>query len=87
MSDLRAHSQPCDHSELVRFVTGYPQVWQCRAADCPGGRKVTIDYDAAGGEIEWWISQFVQDGDNKAAAYSAGVDAIAAATGDIDVTC
>ncbi len=43
---LRDHSQPCEHSEFYRFKIGYPELWCCRVADCPGGREVTIDYEA-----------------------------------------
>ena len=52
---LRDHSKACNHSEFYRFKVGYPELWCCRTADCPGGREVTIDYEAATAAIPDWI--------------------------------
>ena len=42
---LRDHSQPCEHGEprghLIRPFDGPDEHW------CPGGRDITIDYEAA----------------------------------------
>lgn len=52
MSDLRDHSQECEHGEWVPHefdrYKGESMGW------CPGGREVTIDYEAGIGA--WWQS-------------------------------
>ena len=47
---LRDHSKPCGHDmgawrEWDEQGEGF--VWQCTTISCPGGREVTIDYEAA----------------------------------------
>ena len=65
MADLRDHSEPCDHAP-----DGYKKVWgdgfhigheyqwaPAHSAWCPGGRKVTIDYEAATLRAAVWVAQ------------------------------
>ncbi len=77
---LRDHAEPCDHGEFYRFKVGYPELWCCRVADCPGGREVPIDYEAAAAAMEVWADQL----EDKAGRWSATVEAVDAALGDGD---
>ena len=50
---LRDHSQPCEHaSQKVlaerpgKWFSPDGGGWQCSVDSCPGGREVTIDYEA-----------------------------------------
>ena len=45
---LRDHSQPCGHSEFYRFKVGYPELWCCRVAGCPGGEEVEFTEERVG---------------------------------------
>ena len=46
MSDLRDHSQPCEHGSIhPHWFDDGPMAEDERS--CPGGREVTIDYEAA----------------------------------------
>ena len=51
VTDLRDHGQPCEHEvpELggLSAVEAWPGTWMCNVSRCPGGRVVTIDYEAA----------------------------------------
>ena len=46
---LRDHTQPCgdplDEGGRYQYTD---ETWGCDAMGCPGGREVTIDYEAAG---------------------------------------
>ena len=56
---LRDHSQPCgdplDEGGRYQYTDG---TWGCDAMGCPGGREVTIDYEAA---IERAVRVVIQD--------------------------
>lgn len=43
MTDLRDHSQPCEHEDDARLwnIYGGTDHWDCRQGGCPGGREVT----------------------------------------------
>lgn len=47
MSDLRDHSQPCEHGQTETHQYGDRLI---SGNTCPGGRQVTIDYEALIGE-------------------------------------
>ena len=56
---LRDHSEPCGHAGAFDgndWEGGGPEpLWLCdRPLWCPGGREVTIDYEAAG-EAAWHV--------------------------------
>ena len=48
MSDLRDHSQPCQH-DTDWYWEGQQDAksYRCARPDCPGGQVVTINYEAA----------------------------------------
>ena len=73
---LRDHSQPCEH--------GFDQYhWLLDGNLCPGGRIVTIDYEAA--ETELLATVFMLDkGDSRANPVDAARAIIAAALGDTE---
>ena len=46
---LRDHSEPCDHdADWYWEGTTERRIYLCNVSVCPGGREVTIDYEAAG---------------------------------------
>ena len=55
---LRDHSEPCEHYPTggVAGLRGphHSEYWGCDMPRCPGGREVTIDYEAAG-EAAWRV--------------------------------
>lgn len=83
MSDLRDHSQPCEHATdptPVRLPdepgpVGTDPVWKCSEYGCPGGREITIDYEAAITTVNLSSHGFVGD------KYI--IAAVAAAIGDV----
>ncbi len=49
---LRDHDQPCEHDDDAfqwkqRLGVEGPLHWDCHQGGCPGGRDITIDYEAA----------------------------------------
>ena len=44
---LRDHSQPCNHIDYATRRVDLDNGWRCGWDECPGGREVTIDYEAA----------------------------------------
>ncbi len=57
VNELRDHSEPCKHKLDSGWDTAYQtnSVWRCTS--CPGGRVVTIDWEAAEDAIPDWIVQ------------------------------
>ena len=80
MSDLRDHSQPCEHGKLMSHDN--PGVHQC-----PGGREVTIDYERLIGKAAGKSVRFhdMTEWDAFAVA-SETIGMVAAAIGDADDT-
>ena len=61
MSNLRDHSQPCGHDKTDRNEGAYEWAgtWRCAEPSCPGGRTVTINYEAA---ARWTHAEMVRRG-------------------------
>ena len=51
-SELRDHSQPCEHVDIAEEVR--PGQWMCMGNDCPGGRRYRLDVDEAGQRLHDW---------------------------------
>jgi hypothetical protein len=51
---LRDHDQPCEHDRTVPHHTKRDSWGYGIGPWCPGGREVTIDYEAAKREAETW---------------------------------
>ena len=61
MDELRDHSQPCEHGhELAhnQITSGMPDTGE----SCPGGRVVTIDYEAHERMVQRFIGYLNQGG-------------------------
>lgn len=83
--NLRDHSQPCVHDDDAYEWTG-PAIrhsyWDCRQGGCPGGRVITIDYEAMGSVLdeEWHYSGWYGSQSGEQVAQKA----FAAAIGDVE---
>ena len=57
MSDLRDHSQPCEHDAGWYWEgTQARKIYQCNNAACPGGRVATIDLQSGFDAIAPYVS-------------------------------
>ncbi len=75
---LRDHSQRCDHG-----FTGYHGMFQGDGeSSCPGGREVTIDYEAAWGYLR---SESARPIDSDELVWIDKVDMLAAFDAALDV--
>lgn len=84
MSDLRDHSQPCEHDKAflalnsIGGLDAQTRAWKCKDFGCPGGRQVTIDWEAATLRAAIWLTADLVD------PVGAAKDIVAAAIGDTD---
>ena len=68
----------CDHGRYDRHSTD-----EHRSVMCPGGREVTIDYEAAAGALEVWAE--ADQLADKAGRWSATIEVVNAALPDREV--
>lgn len=94
MSDLRDHSQPCEHGEKYYHKLQHPEhpPSSGRFVACPGGREVTIEqmvermaesrYNARFGGFAWTDPNHVTEGYTRDAFMASAERDLAAAIGD-----